>query len=148
MKTLILSFITFLSISSAFATIPWRARVACDGPSGQAVYDDFVFTYYGNPVFQQQFVIRNPEIIEYFYKRGIVIPEIGKNFPNEIIIDLYRDQNDYSEFPKRLARTVGAFTYVLEINLPEVRISAYHRATNYLAADWIFRECLPKRTGF
>lgn len=147
MKFIIVFFLVLFSVSTQ-ATIPWRARVVCDGPTGQAVYDDFVFTYYGQPVFQHQFVIKSPGINEYFYRLGGVIPEIARNYPQEVIINLYRDYTDHSEVPAKLSNTIGPFTYVVKMNLPEVKVMFVSRETGNVLGDWIFRECRQVRSGF
>ena len=104
--------------------------------------DDYIFTYYGLPVFQQQFVIRSPEINQWLYYQGAVATEIAKNFPQELIVNLNRPQSAGKELiAARYESSVGAFNYALEINLPEIAFRVSSRETGTEEAFWIFREC-------
>jgi len=128
--------------STAFANIPWSPRIVCSGPSGEAVMDDYIFTYYGLPVFQQQFVIRSPEINTWLHSQGVVAAEIAQNFPHELILNLNRPQSAGKELVSaHYESSLGAFNYALEIDLPEVAFKVFSRETGAEQAAWIFREC-------
>lgn len=135
-----------LSTPRAQAVVPWTQLIACDGPSGQAVVDDFVFTYYGQPVFQQQLVVRNESINRWLYSQGVVIPEISGNFPQELVITLTRLSSDeHRKIPDTYQSTLGAFVYEVKIALPQVELHVYSRETGREQANWIFRECAALR---
>jgi hypothetical protein len=130
----------------AYATVPWSPLVLCEGPSGEAVLDDFVFTYYGRPVFQQQFVIRDEGINQWLYSQGVVSREIAMNFPQELIVPLYRlSVDDDRPLPEMYQSTLGAFQYVLKVELPLLHFIVNSRQTGLEQARWTFRECFRKR---
>jgi hypothetical protein len=134
----------FASLLPVFGhgSVPWRPLVVCEGPSGEAVLDDFVFTYYGQPVFQQQLVIRSPEINHWLDGQGVVTREISANFPAELIVVLNRvSPSDHRPLPDIYRSVLGTFMYELKVSLPELRFSAHDRETGLEAAHWIFREC-------
>jgi|GEM_PF-1467411 len=142
LSTLLCLVLALSSTTVSAQTIPWSPAVSCDGPSGQAVLDEFVFTYYGNPVFQQQLVIRNESINAWLYSQGAVALEIAARYPQELIVPLVRlSPNDHAPLASRYQNTLGAFTYVLEVQIPVLTLRVLSRETGREVANWSFREC-------
>ncbi len=143
-KFLLLVFICLLS-SNSYAVIPWQEKIRCEGPSGEAVIDEFVYTAYGLPVFQQQLVIRNVTINKWLFNRGVVANEIAMNYPDELIVNLQMNVDEIPLEPNQIIKnyhaTLGAFFYTVKVELPEVSFYAHSRETGHELANWIFREC-------
>jgi len=128
--------------TQAHAVIPWTPLISCEGPSGIAVLDDFVFTYYGRPVFQQQLVIRSPEINRWLQRQGVVANEVAMNFPDEIIVNLQRTPQEIEpRIASRYTATLGAFNYVVILELPTLSFFVQSRETGAELTSWQFREC-------
>ena len=140
----ILAILTATLLSSAIQaapSIPWRAVVKCEGPSGSAVLDGFHFYTHGHTIYLNQFVIRSREINEYLASRNLLATDVSTNYPLETIIPVARDTVDLGELPPVLSVERDNLIYKLEIKLPEVKLGVFSKLSRSEIGNWIFREC-------